>query len=510
MLGLFGSGSDHPLATVKSAQQLLEGLPKNDAVEVLQEIGHWIEALFDPANGFRLDHQVAMLRLLDEAAHPYLRRVTHTYFAVVPPAAFQENRLWGAMSSYYAYCETGYTHVLAGVRNGDKGSAAARQSLALVCARGIYAIAGMLECAAVRYLPIEPLLWQHLASFYSLAEEAGCLDDVHLIYAGSVGQSSVNRQFAAVLMWYTSSVGTFRPLDLHIARRLIMHMSKSFTVATNSTGSLFCIDLERPAAPLRVKEEGTMYPASVRFVGVGGAPTLFEDMIKTLNKNLVPEELNLGVAYSAEAVSDVARRLSMCCQAPLPTRRNQRHKIKVSMNVASGFLRMVDYTAVDLYLDKEPCEMWEVEDISTTGLSCVMPAAHVHQIKIGALIGLQPEKVSHWGAGVVRRLSRDVHNNMHIGIEMLASKVHGVKLRINEGVEAGARHQALLLVKPDAKEGEGWLVMQPDSYSSSRSPTMLQDESEFLMMPLGLVEKGEDFDLARYRKMVQEHSEERH
>ncbi|HEU0186552.1 MAG TPA: hypothetical protein VFR06_01520 [Gallionellaceae bacterium] len=508
MLRLFGSGSDHPLSSLKSAQQLLEGLPKNDAVEVLQEIGHWIEELFEPANGFRLDHQLGMLRLLDEAAHPFLRRVTHSYFAVVPPAAFQENRLWGAMSAYYAYTALAYLHLLAGVRNGDKGSAALKSSLPLICARGIYAISGRLECAAVRYLPMEQQLWQHLAEFYSLAEEVQCQDELLVVYHGSGGQSTVNRQFAAVLMWHTSSVGTFRPLDLHISRRLIMHMSKSFSVASNSSGSLFCFDLTQPSPPVRVKEEGTMYPESVRFVGVGGAPTLFEDMLKTLAKNLVPEELQLGVAYSPEAVSDVAHRLSLCCQAPLPTRRNQRHKIKVSMNVASGFLRMVDYTSVDLYLDNEPCEMWEMEDISTTGFSCVMPAARVPQIKIGALIGLQPDKVNHWGAGVVRRLSRDVHNNLHIGIELLASKVHGVKLRINEGMNAGATQQALLLDKPDARDGEGWLVMQPDSYSSSRSPTLLQDENEFLMLPLGLVEKGEDFDLAHYRKMKQDRAEE--
>src|SRR5512139_3263327 len=231
MLRLFGSGSDHPLATLKSGQELLDSLPKNDAVEVLSEIAHWIEALFDPANDFRLDHQLAMLRLLDEAAHPYLRRVTHSYFAVLPPAAFQENRLWGAMSAYYAYCELAYAHLLAGVRSGDKGSAALKPSLPLICARGIYAIGGMLECAAVRYLPIEPQLWKHLAEFYRLAEEVECQDEVQVIYSGSGGQTSVNRQFATVLMWHAASVGAFRPRDLHIARRLVMYLSKSFTVS---------------------------------------------------------------------------------------------------------------------------------------------------------------------------------------------------------------------------------------------------------------------------------------
>jgi len=73
MLGFFSNKSDHPLANLKSAQQLLDDLPKTDPVQVLDEIGHWIEALFDQENAFRLDHQFAVLRMLDEAAHPHLK-----------------------------------------------------------------------------------------------------------------------------------------------------------------------------------------------------------------------------------------------------------------------------------------------------------------------------------------------------------------------------------------------------------------------------------------------------
>jgi hypothetical protein len=509
MLGFFSNKSDHPLADLKSAQQLLDGLPKTDAVEVLQEIGHWIEALIDPENEFRLDHQYAVLRLLDDAAHPFLRKIMHGYFAAVPPAAFQEKRMWGAMHVYFTFSELGYLHLLRGLRNGDKGSSAIRQFLPLICARGIYAVSGRLECAAVRYAPIDQQLWGHLAEFYAEAEAQQCQNEMMAVYTGPGGASSIRNLFASLLMWYATGVGSLRPLDLHIAKRLIAHMSKSFAIDKQcAADSLFSFDLARPDAPTRVKEAGTMYPSSMRFVSVGGAPKLFEDMLRTLGKHLVPEELNMGVAYSADLVSEVARRLSGCCNAPLPVRRNTRRKIRVNVNVANGFLKVLEQTSVDLYLDDTPSEAWEVEDISASGFRCVLPAGRASNVKIGALVGMQPEMVMHWGVGIVRRLSRDAQQNLHVGIEMLSSKVQGVVLNDNDGIRHDNQHSALFLGSPDMHNGEGRVLMQADSYSGSRRPTMKIDEKIYLLLPLALVEKGEDFDLTRYRMMQQDASGE--
>lgn len=505
MLGFFSNKSDHPLANLKSAQKLLDDLPKTDAVEVIQEMGHWIEELFDPANEFRLDHQFAVLRLLDDAAHPHLRKITHSYFAAVPPSEFQENRLWVAMNAYYTFSELGYMHVLAGLRNGERGASSIKSSVALICARGIYGVSGILECAAVRYAQIDPKLWVHLAEFYAYAEAERCQNELLLVYHGTSGQTSVQRLLAGILMWYTAAVGTFRPLDLHIAKRLIMHMSKSFTMSEKyKADSLFAFDLGSPASPVRLKEEGTMYPPGMRFVSSGAAAKQLEDTLRTLGKHLVPEDLNLGVAYSPDVVSEVANNLAECCHSPLPSRRSPRRKIKVSMDVANGFLSVMEQADVWLNLNDAASESWEVEDISTIGLRCILPAGRASNVKIGGLVGLRPEKVEHWGVGIVRRLSRDGQNNLHVGVEMLASKVTSVALLGHDGLKADAIHPALLLDKPDAKEGEGWVLMRQDTFSNGYSPKTELAGQDLLLLPLGLVEKGVDFDLARYRKLAQD------
>ena len=93
MLDLIKKQSDHPLESLKSTQQLLDNLQTDDAVKLLQEISHWAESAVEPANRFRLNHQVAVLRLLDEAAHPYLLKVINDYFSVQPLHTFHSNSL---------------------------------------------------------------------------------------------------------------------------------------------------------------------------------------------------------------------------------------------------------------------------------------------------------------------------------------------------------------------------------------------------------------------------------
>jgi len=64
MLRLFGGKSDHPMADIQSAQALLDEIPKHDALKALQEMTAWIGSVREQA-GFRLDHQLAVLCLLD-------------------------------------------------------------------------------------------------------------------------------------------------------------------------------------------------------------------------------------------------------------------------------------------------------------------------------------------------------------------------------------------------------------------------------------------------------------
>jgi hypothetical protein len=75
-------------------------------------------------------------------------------------------------------------------------------------------------------------------------------------------------------------------------------------------GSLWAINSGTAnGTPFRASGEGTIHP-SMRFFGVGGLESGLNDLIRTLKKGVVPQEVNLfGAVYDAEVLDEVAHQL---------------------------------------------------------------------------------------------------------------------------------------------------------------------------------------------------------
>ena len=507
MLSLLKKNPDHPLMSLKSTQQLLGTLPTDDAAKLLQEVSHWAESATDPANKFRLDHQLAVLRLLDEAAHPYLGKVINDYFSVQPLNVFHSNSLWMALNEYFTHIGHAYLSVLRSYRNDAKGSSAIKPALPLITARGMAAVAGRLKCAAVRYALVDPELWSNLAEFYALAEAHQYLNESLTLYADSNTNTSVQGVFAGTLMWQACGTGSLSPLQIHIAERLITHLGECLTIdGQYIASSLFAFDLRHSIPPMRLQGESTLHPG-LRFIGVSEAPKHLDELIRMLEKGNVHERIKINAGYSAEIVLEVARHLARYVSATPPLRCNPRRKLSVNLYVANGLSELDELADTRWGSMGEVGEYWETDDISSNGFLCRLPSGRASKVKIGELIGLQPEKVERWGAGIVRRLSRDAQNNLLIGVEMLSNQLVGVTLHdhLNGGGSVGEQ-RALYLNKPSDESGEAWLLMKPDTFSGKRSLEMTMDNQRYLLMPLELLQQGEDYDLARYRKMAQDTS----
>ncbi len=507
MLGLFGKRSDHPLADMKSAQLLLDDISKTDSLKALQELTEWLETLRAEAKDFRLDHHWAVLRLFDQAAQPHLRKLLYDYFSIQPLSKFQENRLWSLLETYYAQSDLCHYEVLSRYRDGAKGASAIKSELSLVCARGIAAIASRLKLAAARYTLVDPTFWERLAGYYARAETQGLQLEPVVIYPAV--NTSVAQEFAALIAWYGTSSGTLSPLQEHISERLFAHLGKGLQISNSYNGAgLFVFDTAQPTPPMRVTAETTLHPA-LRYIDAEGMKLQLESLIRTLDKGIVPDNLNLyGAKFEAELVRDVAQRLLQGLILPPATRRNPRRKINVSLNVASGFFKMLEKTDIGLNFGADESDVWEVEDISATGFRSVVPLARADGVKIGTVIGSRPESISHWGAGVVRRLHRDAEDNLHIGVEILSPRFVGVSLSDPSMPGAESDLVGMYLNRPSDSSGEAWLLMKPETYTSSRSLTMQMNGKGYLLLPVALVERGEDHDLARYRMMEQDTASE--
>jgi len=84
-----------------------------------------------------------------------------------------------------------------------------------------------------------------------------------------------------------------------------------------------------------------------------------EGLIRTLDKGIVPDSLNLyGAKFEAELVRDVAQRLLQGLILPPAMRRNPRRKLSVRLNVANGFFKMLEKTDVSLNFGADESEIW--------------------------------------------------------------------------------------------------------------------------------------------------------
>lgn len=509
MLGIFGKKSDHPLADIKSAQQILDDVPKNDALNAVQELTDWLDSLVGMADDFRLDHEFAVLRMLDEAAQPHVRKLLRDYFAVQPLSKFQENRLWTVLDNFYTQSELAHHDVLTRYLNGGRGASGIKSDLALLAVRGIAALSGRLKLAAARYAMVESVTWKRLADFYGHAEKLGYQNNAVASYAGASATTSVGEEFAALLVWYGVSTGVLNPLHGYITGCLISFAGKGLRLdAQYNANGLFVFDLSHPAPPMRMAVDATVHPA-LRFISAVDALKQLNGLLKTLEKGIVPDDVNFnGANYDVELVREILLRLIDNLTQPHATRRNPRRKINVNLKVANGFFKMLEQTEVGLNFNHDAGEAWEVEDISATGFRSVVPAARAGGIKIGSLIGSKPENVRNWGAGIVRRLSRDDKNNLHIGVEVMSTHIVGVSVVGRFHTADEEAQMALYLNRPNDTSGEAWLLMKPDTFAPNRSLSMYMDDKDYLLLPLALVESGDDYELARYRQMEQDTSAE--
>jgi len=503
--GIFGKKSDHPMADIKSAQALLDDLPKNDAHKMLMELTDWIESAADNTD-FKPDHQLAVLRLLDETAQPYARKLARDYFAPQELNKFQENRLWLGLGNFYCHTAKAYCSVFNRYYGGDKSAAIVKAQTWLLMARTVHALTGQLKYICAHYGPIDNTIWSNLAKVYRYTEQHQFLDTPLDLYSGATGNTTINRQMGYLLGWYGCGVDTLSPLYMHLTERILARHSSDIYMGVQQDGdSLFCFDLERPSAPMRVKVGTTVHP-STRFIGMAAMRPKLAALIETLEKNIVPEYLHLGGTYDAEPVREAAQFLLDYLSEP-PLRRNARRIIKVNLNIDNGFAKVIERTDVGLNFSNEQPLLWEVKDISASGFSTVLPAQKTNGLRIGSLLGMQPDGVPHWGVAVVRRLMRDSENQLHVGVEILANQITGVALAQNgeNGGEPEEGQPALWLqAKPDASLGEAQLLMKADTFSANRSLHTQLDGKNYLLIPNGLQEKGLDYDLAKFRSIEQE------
>lgn len=502
---LGGNRVDHPMADPRRAREIVSELPAQDALKALGEITEWLESL-NATPGFRLERLFENIDLLDAAAKAHQRRVGQDYLATPRRQRFQENRLYGAGSGFWRALGEAYLRCVREYEANGPGASAMRRQMPVVAARAMRALGLRIKWTMLRYGTVEARVWSDLAALYTLAEQRGFAEATIAVYPGAHGESSVQREFLRALMLSSSSLEGLPPLRQEIAERIVAHFSHLFVLSAQPGGCTHGFDLGAPRKPVRLGAA----PSSPgwRCFGAGAAGPAVEALRGQVERNGVPSDLPLGAHYDRDMVAAVLRHLALHWSATPPARASERRDVAGRLTVVAGLPEIVNVldpaTSDDLDFSGQQeapaAENWVVFNVSEGGYGAIIPAQKGDWVKVGTLVGLRSETSTHWGVGLIRRITRDEHEQRQVGIELLTRTAIPIKVS-RPGSAGGELHSAILLSTSPDRQGEVGVLLREGVFNMRDSLDMTVRDKAYLLMPSRMVEDGEDFDWAKFKVM---------
>ncbi len=504
MIGLFGGAKpDHPMADPAEARRILEALPARDPFKALEELSHWMESVA-AAEGFRPLERVQRLLLVDEAAQPRVRRLARDYLAATRPSRYMENRLWSAIHEYHRQAGWGLARAVDLFAQGARGTDAARAMLPVLLVRAVRNLAQLIKWMHLRYGPIDPAAWGTLNGVYGFAEARQLAQAPAAIYPGAAGQSSPRLEFLKAAMFSAASPDGLLPAEAEVVERLIGELAPRLALERAAAPGLpYWVDLARPMAPQRVQTAPAPGPG-LRFLGPGatlGELEALADRIRGTGQ--VPASLGMTGNESAETVLQAIAHLGTCWSSQPPERKAKRHAVKSRISVVHGYDGLIGALGAGGTLDfgGSGGESWIVENVSAGGFGAVVPQLKGDWLRVGVLLALQPEGGSNWVVGLVRRVHKTSAREAQVGIQSLSKAPLLAQFSVSG---AGAASEQGVLLRDAAAPGETRIVMRPGVYAPVQNLEADHAGRRHIYMPQGVAERGEDYEIARYREMIRE------
>jgi hypothetical protein len=503
MIKLFGGKPDHPMADPKEARRILDQLPAQDPFKSLDELTHWLESV-SAVEGLKPEARIQVLLMIDEAAQPRLRKLTKDYLAAERPSRFQENRLWTALHGYCRQAGLSFARMVDEFTQGVKGVEAAKAQLALLLVRALRSLAQQIKWMHMRYGPIDLSIWNVFHRVYAYAELRQLAQAKVSVYPGITGsgESTPQLEFLKGVMFSAGSPDSLLPIEVELAERIIAEYAPRFTIApAPAPEHVFWTDLAQAMSPLRVTRTPPTGPG-LRCFGPGGSvPELNELIERIYTSGQVPAGVNLGGSYEPEVALEVLRHLALVWSPQPPERKAQRHAVKSRLSVAHGYDGVLGAlgSADSLSFDAQGSESWIVENVSAGGFGTVVPQLKGDWLRVGALVALQPEGGTNWLLGLVRRVNKTGQQQARVGIETLSKTPEVSRFGVSGSQSA---EQGVLLKNADAVEAR--IVLKPGVFAPMQNLEVQRGARQHVYIPQGLAERGEDYEIARFREMIRE------
>ena len=502
--------ADHPLADARAAKIIVDNLAAQNASQALESLSDQLEGLRD-AVGLKAQRGFEIIDLVDSAAKPFQRKLSQEFVGTPSPGKAQETRIAHVMAGFWRRLSDAYRLLLEMHEAGDPSAVALRPNLGTIAARSLRAANLHLKWRLFRYSLVSPEFWMNAGRVYSIAERHGVAAGKTMVYPGTWGESSVERELLKLLALSVSSTDSLPPIQVEIAERVCAQFSEFFTLQKQaSTGCHFWFDLSAAKAPARLADRIAL-SHTMRFFGPAGAAFEVEKLGAAIRENgVVPSTVNLGADYPVDLVLQTLRHLARYWAPQPPARKEARAASDGRIDVVHGLADVL--VAVEGEVDEledfdRRMQTWPIANESAGGFGAVAPPARTDWVEIGTLLGVKYEDGAAWGVGLVRRISLDPHGNRYVGIEMFARGV--MTVRLMPLLADGSAHpddelgtDALLLpsaVDHSLGRFEVNLVLKPGLFAPRRSYGMRMYGCRYLLVPRRLIEAGQDFDIAEFR-----------
>ncbi len=498
-----GKTSEHPLADARELRRIIEEIPADNAFRALDEIIVWLESLRSAAD-FPADRQYEAVSRLDDAAQPSLRRLTRDYLHSTRLASAEEKRLWSLNHRFWNLLAASYERCLPAPGPKTRAGEQLKQVLPALCARLIAALGAVYKWEQFHYGPSAGTLWQRLGAAMRLAEAGGVASRALRLRENAPGLTSPQQEFVRIVALQAASLDSLLPLEIELTERLIAHFASAFYFSPVAEHDcVYWVDLAQAVPPTRLARMPALAEPTLRFFKPAAAHAGIAGLLNDTEQGRdMPAAINLGGQYPARTLLPVLRHLAAYLAPVPPQRRHDRHTVKQRVLVAPGLANACKAFSGELATPGGggQLESWIVENVSRGGFGAVLNDVPGEWLKVGALVGIQPQGGASWLLAIVRRYHRQGESEALVGIETLALHAEPVdlKTRAASSYAAVAGIPALLL-REGSVAGELRVVLPFATFDLRETLQYAQGGRRFELSPVALVEQYGDYELARYR-----------
>jgi hypothetical protein len=475
--------------------------------------------------------------LLDETTQRFHRILLQEYLATPHLQDFHSMRIWKGIHEHTKVQAEAYGMCAVDCMHPDNFLPEFRNMIPVIHVRLIRSIAEQMKLELMRYIEVEPEIWNQLYSAYRLAESSQLENTMVYAYPGQAIQTSPRHELLRALVLYISSPDTLSPDQIEVAYRIAARMAGFFDMQENPTVDCHnFIDLASSAAPGSVDANLHASP-TLRYFGMQHALSKVKEIIQVNESGRLQHEKRFGNEFTPDGKLTVLRHLERYWANEHPHRRNERSNIHASIEVVHGYetlLKLVAHISAEAMRapsekdaashnarsDNPPDdesfkytpETWPMLDASGSGLGTIMPAKAGSWAKIGSLFGIKTRPGHPWWIGVIRRMKTEAGDEVHVGIEILARKPLSAWLRILiDGTDKASDWQSrtdsldydylhvILLSDSHNSYLNATLLMKPRSYAANQVYEIMMGDNSRSIQLTGLLAEDEDYEQVSFK-----------